>query len=379
MRLHRTACLVFASMLGAAVTGSALADQEEKAATEASSQAESDDSKKNSENNAIQVGDVLTVKLDALLPTQAVLAFDRVFASLGRYEARPAQMFDDLCLTNGGKGVKTWDDQSQPTDLDSYTCEEPLGSNQDALPTVLLAPNGKTLYLLSGHHILTTFWDMPNGGTSVPVKVKVTQSLAGDDIDEVWNAMKEAGEFWLFDTRGEKIKPSELPEYLGMKQLKHDKYLSLVFFLRNIAYSDPDKSKTVNPLIRPMSVPYMQYYWAQYLRKKMKVSSYDLNDPDEYAAALKEAASLIVAAADDENIASSGKTAKELGQFDEVNIKALESLLSRSTSSWSYALAYRQREKEESTPKRILEEQKAKKESAKKEGTPAVDTEKTEN
>ncbi|WP_459782958.1 hypothetical protein, partial [Photobacterium sp. R1] len=61
-------------MLGAAVTGSALADQEEKAATEASSQAESDDSKKNSENNAIQVGDVLTVKLDALLPTQAVLA-----------------------------------------------------------------------------------------------------------------------------------------------------------------------------------------------------------------------------------------------------------------------------------------------------------------
>ncbi|WP_051288067.1 ParB/Srx family N-terminal domain-containing protein [Photobacterium halotolerans] len=378
MRLHRTACLVFASMLGAAVTGSALADQEEKAATEASSQAESDDSKTNSEDNSIQVGDVLTVKLDALLPTQPVLAFDRVFASLGRYEARPAQMFDDLCLTNGGQGVKTWDDKSQPTDLESYSCKEPLGSNQDALPTVLLAPDGKTLYLLSGHHILTTFWDMPNGGTSVPVVVKVTQSLAGDDIDEIWSAMKEAGQIWLFDIRGEKIKPSELPEYLGMKQLKHDRYLSLVFFLRNIAYSDPDTGKTTaNPLIRPMSVPYMQYHWAQYLRKKMKVSNYDLNDPDEYTAALKEAANLIVAAADDENIASSGKTAKELGQFDEVNTKALDSLVTRPTSSWSYALAYRQRVKEESTPKRILEAQKAEKESAKKEDKP--ETGQTEN
>lgn len=377
MRLHRIACF-FALFLSSAITTPTFAAQDEKAVSETSSQAASDDNAEKS----IEVGDVLTVKLDEILPTQPILAYDRIFASLGRYEARPAQLYDDLCLTNGGQGIQSWDDNSKPTDLESYHCKKPFGSQEDALPTVLVAPDGKTLYLLSGHHILSTFWDMPNGGTSVPVLVKVTHNLAGDDIDEKWDAMKQAGQIWLYNTRGEQIKPSDLPQYLGMKQLKHDKYLSLVFFLRNIAYNDPDKDyPTVNPLIRPMSIPYLQYYWAQYLQKKMKISQYDLNDPEEYAEALKKAADIIVNTPADEDIASSGKTAKALGKFDEVNTKVLDSLLSRPSSSWGYAMAYRLRVKEESTPKRVLEEQKAKEaaEKAKKEKATGTQNNPTES
>ncbi|QUJ68768.1 ParB/Srx family N-terminal domain-containing protein [Photobacterium sp. GJ3] len=359
MRLHRIACFL-ALVVSAALSGTVSAQADEKEKSAAAVPAENDHASAPA-NSDIQVGDVLTVKLDELLPTQPVLAYDRIFASLGRYEARPAQLFDDLCLTNGGGGIQTWHEDSKPTDLDSYTCKQKSGSQQDALPTVLVAPDGKTLYLLSGHHILSTFWDMPNGGTSVPVLVKVTHSLAEGDIDEKWDAMKKAGQIWLYNTRGDKIKPSDLPQYLGMKQLKHDKYLSLVFFLRNVAYNDPDKDfPMANPLIRPMSVPYLQYHWAQYLRKHMKISQYDLDDPEQYTAALKEAASIIVSAPDDEEIPGSGKTAKALGKFEEMNTKVLDSLLSRQTSSWHYAMAYRIREQEESTPKRVLEARKAK-------------------
>ncbi len=174
-------------------------------------------------------GEVITVTLDQLLPTQALLSFDREFAKLNRYNNDRKNMYNDLCKANGAKGIKKWSEESQPTDASSYTCIDKPGTHTNDLSTVIIGPKEGTLYLTKGHHTLSTFWDMPNGGTSVPVMVKVAHNLheTGEDF---WPEMNNDKEVWLFNTKGEKIKAEDLPEYIGRKQLKHDKYLSLVYF-----------------------------------------------------------------------------------------------------------------------------------------------------
>ncbi|MCW8327902.1 ParB/Srx family N-terminal domain-containing protein [Photobacterium sp. SDRW27] len=293
-------------------------------------------------------GDVITVKLDQLLPTQALLSYDREFSNLYRYTQDLKNMYNDLCKVNGGKGVKKWNEDSQPTDSDSYTCKDKPGTHTDALSTVVVGPEEGILYLTQGHHILSTFWDMPNGGTSVPVMVKVTHNLLGSG-DDFWPEMNNDHEVWLVNEKGKKIDQGDLPEYIGMKQLKHDKYLSLVYFLKGISYSSPTKKGT--------TPPYFELNWALALRKYMKVSDYNLNIPDEYAAALAEAATVMVDIPDDEIIGKSKLTAKEMGKFKTVDSKALEALITGDNTNLNHALAYRLAVKEKTTPKRLLDEE----------------------
>ena len=305
----------------------------------------------------LESGDIISVNLDQLLPTQAVLSYDRIFAKLGRYTQAPKQMYNDLCKANGAKGVKKWNEESKPTDPSSYTCIAKPGTVQNALSTVVVGP-GSNLYLTQGHHLLSTFWDMPNGGTSVPVMVKITHNLI-DDGDDFWPEMNNDGEVWLYDHKANKIKPDDMPKYLGREQLRHDKYLSLVYFLEGISYKVPKKNQETD------RIPFFEYHWALALRKHMKVSGYDLSVADEYAAALAEAATVMVDMPDDEKIGKSGKTAKQMGKLSEVDSKALERLITGNNSDFAFAMAYRQAKKEKSTPKRLLEEQAAAKEKAK--------------
>ncbi|UTV29048.1 ParB/Srx family N-terminal domain-containing protein [Photobacterium atrarenae] len=292
-------------------------------------------------------GDVVTVALDQLLPTQAVLSYDWQYARLNRYQNDPKLVFDDLCRANGAKSVKDWSKKSKPTKPDSYTCIDKTGQHEDALSTVVVGPEDGLLYLTSGHHQLSTFWDMPNGGTSVPVMVKVTHNLI-DSGDDFWAEMNQDHELWLYNFRGKKIAPDDLPEYLGKKQLKHDKYLSLVLFLNGISYKKPEDA-----------IPFFEYHWAKEIRKHMKVSEYDLNIPDEYAAALTEAATVIVDLDEDAQVAKSKLSAKAMGQLNQVDSKALAALIDTEDSDFNQAQAYRQYLKEKSTPKRLLEKEKA--------------------
>ncbi|MGR5147363.1 ParB/Srx family N-terminal domain-containing protein [Photobacterium alginatilyticum] len=306
-------------------------------------------------------GDIITVTLDQLLPTQAVLSYDREYARLSRYKDNLKHMYNDLCQINGAKGVKKWGEESQPTDPSSYTCSDKPGTHTDALNTVVVGPKKGSLYLTKGHHLFSTFWDMPNGGTSVPVTVRVTHNLFGSGED-FWPEMSNDQEVWLYDSKGEKIKANDLPEYIGQKQLKHDKYLSLVHFLNGISYSPPVKKSKDNKANSDSLIPFLELHWALEVRKHMKVSDYNLNEPDEYAAALAEAATVMVDLPDDAVIGQSTLTAKEMGKFSQVDSKALAALINDKTSSFNHALAYRLAKKEKSTPKRLLEEEAAAKE-----------------
>ncbi|PSW21566.1 chromosome partitioning protein ParB [Photobacterium sanctipauli] len=311
-----------------------------------------------SEYQALENGDIITITLDQLLPTQAVLDHDAENANLQRYKNDLKFMYDDLCRLNGGKGIKSWDENSVPTDPNSYTCKGKLGSDSEALSTIVVGPEDGVLYLTTNHTILSTFWDMPNGGTSVPITVKVNHNLisSGDDF---WAEMINDKEVWLVNQKGKKVKPDDLPEYIGRKQLKHDKYLSLAHFLTGISYQPPKPDGKDN---KQATIPYLALNWALALRGKMKISKYDLNDPEEYATAITEAATIMVDIPDDEIIGKSKLTAKEMGQMDAVDSKALEALLTGENTNFTLATTYRVNKKEKSTPKAVLEEQKAQKE-----------------
>ncbi|WP_299015194.1 ParB/Srx family N-terminal domain-containing protein [uncultured Photobacterium sp.] len=310
----------------------------------------------------LKSGDVITVSLDQLLPTQAVLSYDREYANLARYNKNQKQMYNDLCKANGAKGIKKWSEDSKPTDPSSYQCKAKSGTLSDALSTVIIGPEDGMLFLTKGHHTLSTFWDMPNGGISVPIMVKVTHNLVGS-ADDFWAEMNNDHEVWLISAKGKKLDVDDLPQYIGRKQLKNDPYLSLVYFLEGISYSSAKARKNQNKESTP---PYFELNWALTLRKYMKISDYDLNVPDEYATALAEAATVMVDMPDDEIIGKSDKTAKEMGKFKTVDSKALEHLITNKKSDFNYALAYRLEKKEKSTPKRLLENEEKDKDKSKK-------------
>jgi hypothetical protein len=301
-------------------------------------------------------GDVINVNLDQLLPTQAVISLDEEYYNLGRYAEDLKQMYNDLCEVNGAKGVKQWDKDSNPTDISTYSCQKKQGNNIDALPAVIIGPEDGELFLIDHHNILSTFWDMPNGGTSVPVTLRVEYNLLGSG-DDFWPELQNDHEVWLYNNKGKKIKPSALPQYIGSKQLKHDKYFSLTYFLNGIAYDMPEGNK----------VPYVKLNWSRVLREKMDIGDYNLNNQDEYATALTEAATIITDLKSDTVIGKSGKTAQEMGQKKRVDTKALENLLTNEKSTWHYAMAYRLAKKEKATPKNIEDENKEDDASNKKE------------
>lgn len=323
---------------------------------------QADEESAKSQYSNLENGDIISVSLDQLLPTQAVLDYDAIFANLQRYANDPANMFNDLCRLNGAQKVKSWTEDSMPTNPDSYTCTAKNGSDADALATVVVGPENGVLYLTSRLTALSTFWDMPNGGTSVPITVKVSHNLieSGDDF---WAEMNHDNAVWLYDFKGKKVSPDDLPEYIGMKQLKHDKYLTLVNLLNGISYTAPKPDGKDNT---SATVPFLHLQWALELRKQMKISEYDLNDPEEFATALTEAATIMVDLPDDQEIGKSKRTALMMGQFDQVDSKALEALLTNEKSPFGLSVAYRLAQKVKSTPKVVLEEEKAKKEKANK-------------
>ncbi|MGR5140453.1 ParB/Srx family N-terminal domain-containing protein [Photobacterium sp. DNB23_23_1] len=306
----------------------------------------------------LENGDTITVTLDQLLPTQAVLDYDQIYANLQRYKADLKNMYNDLCRLNGAKAVQKWDENSMPTDPETYQCSGKTAQDKDALSAVVVGPDEGILYLTEGLTMLSTFWGMPNGGTSVPITVKVNHNLLGSGED-FWAEMNNDNEVWLVNEKGEKIKTKDLPEYIGMKQLKHDKYLSLVHFLNGISYTPPKPNGKDN---KTATIPFLALNWALEIRQHMEISDYDLNDPEEYATALTEAATIMIDLPDDEVIGKSNRTASDMGQFDQVDSKALEELVTDENSSFGLAMAYRIAKKEKSTPKAILEEQEAQKE-----------------
>ncbi len=280
---------------------------------------------------ALHAGSVTEVELKQLHPTQAAVGFDQIYYKLGRYQQDPEKQFDEICEANGQKGVKHFAPaSSKPNDASSYECQEPVGSRTADMKTIVIAPNGD-YYLTDGHHTFNTFWQMAGGGEDFKVHVVVAKDYRGlKSMDAFWGAMQVDGNTWLENNQGEEISASELPTSLGLSHFTDDPYRALMYFSREVSWDKPQSP-----------VPFLEFYWARELRKHIDLSKYNLNGLPGYRQAVIDISNAIIDT-DSDNIGGSGKSAKQMGQFSELNDKALKKLFKEGKGKVMYMLDYKQ-------------------------------------
>lgn len=273
---------------------------------------------------AAKAGDLLDISLDALHPTQPSLGFDEVYARLGRYtigKDASTQLFDAWCAANGQKAVQSVKPGATITDRSSFTCTVPLGSETaettEPMKTAVIGPGGQ-VYLTDGHHTLTSFWEAPGGGPGTHVRLKITGNLATLAPDAFWREMQSKGWTWLRDADGKPIAPESLPKNLGLKQFANDQYRGVLYFARDIGYSQNDDSPA-----------FQEFYWGHWLRTQTDPSldpnNFVLTDFTSYLTLVGNVAKAMVALPKDTKITDS-LDAHALGQLDTFGEKAFESL-----------------------------------------------------
>ena len=218
----------------------------------------------------VAVGTVLEVPLASLRPTQSVIAHEQVNYKLALYRDNRQQLFADLCKNAGWGRQVSFDEQSAPTQPDSYQCTNAGSKSRDIkqLKTVVLAADNQ-LYLTDGHHTFSAFYDMPEGGPELRVTVVVQARLELTEPTAFWQQMVQQGNAWLYDAAGRQIGYQQLPDNLGRENLQNDPYRAALYFLRDGVWAKPKPA-----------IPFVEFYWAQYLRAYS-----ELQFPGYYSAA----------------------------------------------------------------------------------------------
>ena len=235
-----------------------------------------------------KAGDVIKVRIEELHPTQAAIGYDQVYYKLGRWQGdldRPTwannpkqqldylnrtigKKFDDYCEDMGGteraqKFLTIAEAQAarldQPT---TYLCKDPLGSQTENLKTVVVGWDGN-LYLTDGHHTFSSLREIPDGGPKLPVWVKVSANYS--DIREAsafWERMSKEKLVWLRDGENQAITVEQLPTRVGLASekeaggMQEDRYRSLVYFTRDVAYKNGNLPE------------YAEFLWGDWLRRQ---------------------------------------------------------------------------------------------------------------
>ncbi|MGO3711865.1 ParB/Srx family N-terminal domain-containing protein [Alcaligenes aquatilis] len=236
-----------------------------------------------------KAGDVIKVRIEELHPTQAAIGYDQVYYKLGRWQGdldRPTwakdpkqqldylnrtigKKFDDYCEDMGGteraqKFLTIAEVQAarldQPT---TYLCKDPLGSQTENLKTVVVGWDGN-LYLTDGHHTFSSLREIPDGGPKLPVWVKVSANYSDiRDAPSFWERMNKEKLVWLRDGENQTITVEQLPTRVGLANEKEaggmqdDRYRSLVYFTRDIAYNNGNLPE------------YAEFLWGDWLRRQV--------------------------------------------------------------------------------------------------------------
>ena len=144
---------------------------------------------------AAQAGDLITIALRDVHPTQPSLGYDEVYYKLGRYalgKDKFNKRFGDWCEANGQVDVAFADANSTLHDPSTFHCTLAVGSETqasiDVMKTVVIGPRGE-LYLTDGHHTFTSFWETADGGPDVKVRVRVEGNLSRLGMAAFWSAI----------------------------------------------------------------------------------------------------------------------------------------------------------------------------------------------
>ena len=303
-------------------------------------------------NVAAAAGDVIRTRLADLRPTQGAIGYDQIFATLARWNpdyhqtgpATPDSLrqslghkFNSYCSDTGqGKldaEFLTHPEKLQQARLDApetFSCTAPPGHHAGALKTVVIGPDN-ALYLTDGHHSFSALYEARDGGADLPVWVRVDQNRSHlPTMTDFWQKMQAEQKAWLKDGNNHTLRPADLTLNLGLisaenpNGLQNDPYRALVYFTRNIGYSNKNM------------VEFGEFRWAQWLRKHLDLAHYTTTGKSpqtilaastlnpatlektgsstSYAAAVRDAALLMAGAAPTEPV-SVGHTAASLGQI----------------------------------------------------------------
>lgn len=233
-------------------------------------------------------GDVLKVRIEELRPTQAAIGYDQVYYKLGRWQGdlqrstwagnnkqqldylnrTIGKKFDDYCEDMGGteraeKFLTIAEVQNarldQPT---TFLCKDAPGTHTENLKTVVIGWDGN-LYLTDGHHTFSSLREIPDGGPKLPVWVKVDGNYSDlHDAPAFWERMSKERWVWLRDGNNQAIQVEQLPARVGLASeqeaggMQEDRYRSLVYFTRDIAYNNGDLPE------------YAEFLWGDWLRRQ---------------------------------------------------------------------------------------------------------------
>lgn len=271
---------------------------------------------------------IVQLALGELRPTQPAIGFDQVYYKLGRFKFDEKKLYDELCEVNGQQGVADISEHASPNRADSFSCNEAVGSHPQDMKTVVIAPNGQ-YYLTDGHHTFNVFWQMPSGGAQFKVHVAVEKDYRNlSSMAAFWQAMAKDGNVWLSDPDNQPITPAELPTSLGLKSFANDRYRSLMYFSRDVAWNKPN-----NP------IPFLEFYWTKELRKLMNVADFDLASRAGMRHAITTASQHLLAI-NTHNVGGSGLSATDMGQFSTFKQEGLDKLL-RKHGKVDYMLRYK--------------------------------------
>ncbi|WP_299691748.1 ParB/Srx family N-terminal domain-containing protein [uncultured Vibrio sp.] len=277
---------------------------------------------------SVALGDVISVSLSDVHPTQPSVGYDQVYYKLGRYQNDTKKMFDEICEANGQKGLAHFDEQSDPKKPSSFECKEEVGERIKDMKTIVVAPNGQ-YYLTDGHHTFNVFWHMPEGGDDFNVSVVVDNDYRNlPSMDKFWQAMVADGNTWLYDSEGTAMSHTQLPATLGLDHFENDQYRSMMYFSRDVGWDKPKSP-----------IPFLEFYWSKEVRKGIDVANFDLMTAEGYRNAITSVSQYLLAM-DTDNVGESGKSVKEMGQFDKFGQKGLDKLF-RKTGKVTYMLDYK--------------------------------------
>lgn len=283
---------------------------------------------------------ILPVTLDELHPTQPAVGFDQIYYKLGRYQAeekiigkvKDPEKYDDFCKVNGRGSVVEGSSSVAGATLSklppAFDCNDNAVDPSEDMNTVVIGPGG-TLYLTDGHHKFNIFWEADRGANQqLQVPVILSANYAHLSEDAFWARMKEEKKVWLKDPNGNPITPAQLPKQLGLQNFADDRYRSLVYFTREVAYD----SKGAN-------AEFLEFYWAEWLRNKVTLPPPQLTTVKSYATAV-ETASRAMAALPLDAVVSGDKTARALGATGTLNEKKLKKL-SAADGKITYSINYK--------------------------------------
>ncbi|NYI02189.1 ParB/Srx family N-terminal domain-containing protein [Cupriavidus plantarum] len=282
-----------------------------------------------------KAGDNLLVTLRDLRPTQPAIGRDQIYYKLGRYAKDPVKNFDDACENNGqNKSDKNLNlTTARIDDLTSFGCTQVVGNKPQDMKTLVVGPYGEP-YLTDGHHAFTTMTEAPTGGPQSKAYIKVQDNLMNLNRATFFRTLRERKLVWLKDPDNRPVYPADLPRALGLSNgLGNDPYRSLVYFTRDIGYSQLSDASE-----------FTEFYWGDWLRTVIDLKTVNLDNTASYLAAVRTAATAMVALSPDA-LVSNGKTAAQLGGLTALGesefTKLSQPVTASSPGKLPYAVDYR--------------------------------------